>query len=1007
MISAIHCTRNQRHDTKYTIDKTQHILEPYGEQDIKELTLYKEDVKKSTLNYIDIPKIIADDVFRQFTNLTINVKLNTGNNNTLVDNVKYNPNLKDDEVKVIEPQLPTLDYHYELKPTLLKTKGKPMYESFVPKLQLKFLDEAMRPRHTNLTRNVVINKNNDTFRNERPGLKVKVKISKPNEPNNNDNYDTQTKYVIVNNDNEYTTDKVYTEIKEEKTNDSKYLKRRNVPGFNIESKIDAHFRANAEHETESENVQFLPIQYHVPVLPQFHINRAPLPPILPPRHTLPKYLPVYQSDNLPMHFHAPDFSHLDTISQGNSKLSQFHNLETYFKLPKNNQHGELKVLEKGNIGDDNVNKYLYERNGIPVPRGHIVEEGPMNSNPIRSTYTKTDDVRRGILNKSEEFVDAHIKIPKNLFEHYQRIIQIPTDNIENKNTDDFLTQISQTSSNVPYRKAKELKAERNLQVTKNTNSLGIDTIIRQFLIDPGFAKEQAENLVPKLISILGPEFSTYFGDNPIPAGKIDTEIKKLQNTLETLRKWREFSNNITSTKTYRNTTMLPTVNRTHLTELISHRSHETQALDTSSQIHTYKTTTLNKKLTSKAPIIQLLSTSNAVPKLATFNFAQDTITEHAKTTTFNPHNISYNPLQLEINKQDIEPGDESVFIKKKKATLAETIKSLDRFTMERKKTFTSSPRHLEIIPKAHDKEEEVDTKGIQPYIVKDTVQNQTSTLPQLGLIGKVLNENYLLLSQQSNNTKTASKLPEIMEIQGNDEEIIDAKYISENPEVFDSLRQQTEMMGKLLLNYKKHSARQKNKGHQQQSKDNNMNDFEALIKKLEDEYVSTKHFNNRAVSTAVPIKKINSAHNIYKHNKFTNAPKIQNSYKKSIINKKRNEHSKESMADNKKSSIEFRIRQRKYTENSKETQKETKESFSKEKTDEESVIEKTSQEISSKEISSNDEKDGSEMTNALKNKAQMIRNGLKKALLRNPDLQKILRYCKEQKRRNKLKNRNL
>lgn len=913
--------------------------------------------------------------------------------------------------KVIEPLLPTLDYS-ELKPTFLRTNIKPTYET---KLRLKYLDEAIGPAQHNFTRSVVINKKNDTIHNNKPGLKLKVKISKKDNDHgktkHNDNIPTQ--YTIANNNNKHTTKNLYPEIKGEKKNDTENLPKRSVPGFNIENKSDVHFKANTEYTIENENVRFLPIQYHVPVLGQFQINQVPLPPpILPPRHTLPKFIPVYQSDNLPLHFYAPDpmySSHLDTISKGISPQNQFNNLEKYFKLHDSNQHSESKGLEKGVFDGEDVKSYIYEQYGIPISKGHSVVERQVKVNPIKNSYIAIDDTRRGIVNRNEEYLDARIKIPKYVVEHYQpQMIDTLKYNIDNNTIKDFTSIFSQVQGNVSYRKAEDLKAERDLHVTNSTDTFGIDTLIKQYIMDPKLAKEQTENVFPKLISILGPEFSRYFGENPIPAGKIDNEINKLQNTLETLKKLSEFSKNITPNKTQRETTGLPIVNRTYLTESVfieSHLNNKTQTRNARSQTQRYKTAT-NEHVTSKAPTLRstkFLNTFNNPPKIATTHVEMDITTKHVKTTTLEPDNKSYKPLQLQINKDDLELQDDSGFIQNKKATFDEIKKTLDKFTMERKKTITSTPRHLEI--EAYEEIEKKVGDAIQPHRVKNIDQKWTS-IPNLDLIGKVLNENYILLSQQSNKNKTTSRLPETIELQSNsDEDIVDPKYISENPEVLDSLRQQTEIMGKLLLNYKKHSARDKNKGDNQQSKDNNMKDFEVLINNLEEGF-QAKSTTNREISTTNTIKKINNTKNSH------SLTKIANNNEKS--RNKKITHSRDSI-ESKKSSIEPGAWEVKPTKHNKD--KLTKEIYSKEiategddqetspeSDGEEIATEGSSKETSSKEISSNKENVVSQPTKASKNQTHMSR--FKNTLLRNPDLLKILRYCKSHKRNNKSGKRN-
>lgn len=999
MISAIYCAENIRQNK---IEKTQHILESNVDDDIKGPSL--EGVAKlSTLNY-PVPKSMAEDILRRLANLTISVKLGTNNNDTFVDDFLRNQSSKgeNNDDKEILRELSALDYLSKFKQNLLKTNIIPIYETHVPKLQLKFLDEAMKPQQNNFTRSVVINKNNDTFHNHNPGLKLKVKLSKKG--NNNDNNDIPFQYAIINSDNKYTNKNVYPDIKEGKKDETESLPKRSVPGFNIENKAGANFNANSERKM-TENVQYLPIQYHVPVLRQFQINQAPLPPpSLPPAHTLPKFVPVYQNDDLPLHFHAPDPSystHLETISQGNSLLNQFQNVENYFKLRDNNQRSGLKGLEKGDFDDENGNSYLYEQYGISVPRGHSVDEGSVKVNPIRKVYTDISNTQRDTANKNEEFLDAHIKISKNLFEHYRpQVIETLKSNVENETINDFISLFPQVRGNVSYHKDENITATRDTHISNSTDSLGIDTLIKQFLIDPGLAKEQTENLFPKLISILGPEFSKYFGENLIPAGKIDNEIKKLQNTLETLRKWREFSKNVTSTKTHSLTTRLPIVNRTYLTESTSKESqlnNEFQTLNTNSQIQRYKTTVLNENTSSTAPTIESaehLNNSDAVSNTTYLEI--DITTKYAKTTTLKPDNNSHNPLHLQINKEDLGLQDGSGLIKNKKATLEEIKNSLDRFTMERKETFTSTPNYLETIPEVREEEEKVHIKDIQPDTSKNSIQNWKNT-PNLGLIGKVLNENYILLSQQSEKNNTTSILPETIEIEGNDDDIIDPKYISENPEVFDSLRQQTGMMGKLLLNYKKHSGRKKNKADNRQPKDNNMEDFEALINKLDEDFL-TKSTNNKEVSAVSTIKKLNSS-----VNSDIGPPKIAYSNEKPTNNKNKNKHSNEDSTENKKSSIELGSSEAKHTKHNQETEKLTKEISNKKDNSEEIATEKSSKEMSSTEISSKDEKVVRKRTRILKTRTRMARNKIKQALLRNPDLLKILRYCKSQKRKNRQK----
>lgn len=997
------------------IEITQHFLEPNIELDVKASTS-NEDVINRTLTYADIiPKNIANVILRRLANLTIRVNLNNGKNDTLVDTFQSNLPLRDENIGNDDEfisQLSTQDYHNEFKPKLLKSK--PIYDTRVTKLQLKFLDEAMRPRENNFTRSAVINNKNDTFLDDNSGFKLKVKMSKKDEDLNHDN-DSIHSYLIVNNDKKNIIESVHSKALGEKTNNTEVLQRRNVLGFNIESQSGPHFKTNTDHIIENENVQYLPVQYHVPILPQFQGNQAPLPPILPPQHSLPKFVPVYQSENMPMHFHAANplyAAHLDTISQGNSQQNQIQNLENYFKLRDNNQYNELKGLERNSFDDENANAYLYQQFGIPVPNKHSLADEELVNIPSRSIYTDIGETRRSNLNKNGEFLDAHIKIPKNLFEQYQPlIIAALKDNIENKNTGDLITEVPQIRANVLLSRADDLKTESKVQVINSTNSFGIDTLVKSFLLDPRLAKEQTEHLFTKLISILGPEFSTYFGEKPTPAGNIDNEIKKLQNTLETLRKWREFSNNISSTKTDGYTTRLPIVNRTQLIKSISKESHhnnETQAPHTDSPTDRYKTIALNENVTTKGFILEFaefLNTSNTMPKSVITDLETDVNRNHGKTTTLKPYDSKSNdPLQLEINKKDVQLQDSTSIIKKNTATHDEIKKSLDRFTMERKKTFTSIPR-LEITPKAHYEEEQVGTKETQSNIVKNTDHNRTST-PHLGLIGKVLNENYLLLSQQSDKNKTTSTLPETIEIQGNDEDIIDAKYISENPEVFDSLRQQTEMMGKLLLNYEKNGGRKKNKAHNQQSKDNNMDDFEALINKLERDAL-TKNTN------VYPVKNINNAQNF-----STYAPKIANSHEKTISNNKKIKRNKEISTENRKSSIEFRAKTIKHTAHNKKTEKLRKHihskknngeeiateksttKHSKENNDDEISTEKPSKEIPYEEVSNRNEKFVQEPTKTAQHKRLMSRSELKKALLRNPDLRKILRYCKLQKRKN-------
>lgn len=874
---------------------------------------------------------------------------------------------------MIEPILATLDYS-AFKPIFLKTNIKPVYETDVNKLNWKFLDEAMTPSQNNFTRSVDINNNNDTFHDEKSSFKLKVKISKKDEDITNHNDNIPTQYTVANINSKYTTKNLYPEIKEEKKNDTNNIPKRTVPGFNIEGKADIRFKASMEDKIKNEKIQLLPIEYHIPVLGQLETNQAPLlAPILPSRHTLPKFIPVYQSDNLPLHIHAPDSiysSYLDTIVQGGSPQNQFHNLEKYFRLHDSNQHSKLKDLENGNFEDKTINPYTYERNGIPTKTGHNVGEEPIK---VRQPVSSIADTRRGMVNKNEEYLDAHIKIPQHFVEQYRpQIIETLQNNIANKTMNDFLRLFSQIQGNVSYRKAEDLKPTTDLHVTNSTDSLGIDTLLKQHLINSIPGKDQTETLFPQLLSILGPVLSTYFGENPLPAGKIDNEIKKLQNTLETLKKFSEFSKNITSSTTQKPTNGLPIVNRTYLTEstfIGSHLNNETQTRDTSTQTHKYKTT-LNEHVTLKTPTIQFtkfLNISNKVPKNAISNLTLDITTKHAKTTTVKPDNKSYKPLESQINKH--------------KSKNNEIKKSLDKFTMERKKTITSTPTHLEMLPGTHE-EKLVDGKEIQPDRVKNIVQNWTST-PHLGLIGKVLNENYILLSQQSNKNKTTSRLPEIIDIQGNDEDIIDPKYISENPEVFDSLRKQTEIMGKLLLNYKKYSSRKKNKANNQPTKDNTMKDLEVLINKLQKEFQS-KSTNNKEVSTPSVIKKIG-----YSQNRANNNEKL---------NTKEIKHSEEVSIKKQRSSTDLGARKVKPMKHSKE--KLTKDIYSKEitseKDGEEFPNERALNETSSSEVSSN-ETAIIQTTKTLKSKMHLSR--VQKALLRNPDLLKILRYCKSHKKK--------
>lgn len=325
------------------------------------------------------------------------------------------------------------------------------------------------------------------------------------------------------------------------------------------------------------------------------------------------------------------------------------------------------------------------------------------------------------------------------------------------------------------RRALDSKTGRNIQ---KDLTVPLDMLVIQLLRANGFDTEKIDQFWPHLVALLAnhipylPKSVPYYPPRQVPNDSLKVQNINIPNlsVIENIR-------NVEPKD-------LPILN---VISNVTDRQHITQSHE--GKLNNETTTTVKYNVTDSIQntIQSLLSSHNVTNNSDTISISTTIFLDVTDNdTNLDPKDIR---RHLEIIKIENNANNASVLLLNKR-NYDEILKSLDSFTLERKKAYVT------VVP----------TENTREYL--DMGRSKYNRTVDPTFLDKVFGNKY---TPEKQVTIGPAK-----------EELLNSKDFLDNPQVFSALKKQTELMGKLLLKLRGESAR-KNAGK----------DFQDLIKQVE------------------------------------------------------------------------------------------------------------------------------------------------------------------------------
>lgn len=350
------------------------------------------------------------------------------------------------------------------------------------------------------------------------------------------------------------------------------------------------------------------------------------------------------------------------------------------------------------------------------------------------------------------------------------------ENVAKNDPIQFQFELPPIEIDISRRRAMDSKIQNNLQ-RKLTEPLS--TLIKLLLQANEFDHDKIEQFWPYLVAPLISHMAYLPTSAPFnPPSLIPNDNVKLQNT--------NMSNLPTANNTRNiNIEDLSTLNES--SSVTTDREHAFQSNGSSLNNETKITVNYNVTDSIQNTLQSLLASHNITNNSDTISVSTTILLDVTDNDTrLDPKNIR---RRLEIIKIENNANNASVLLLNKK-NYDEILKSLDSFTLERRKAYVT------VVPTE---------KATESLDIGRSKYNRTMDPT---FLDKIFGKQYV---SEKEVTIGPAK-----------EELINTKDLLDNPQVFSALKKQTELMGKLLLKLKGESAR-KNAGK----------DFQDLIKEVE------------------------------------------------------------------------------------------------------------------------------------------------------------------------------
>lgn len=352
----------------------------------------------------------------------------------------------------------------------------------------------------------------------------------------------------------------------------------------------------------------------------------------------------------------------------------------------------------------------------------------------------------------------------------------PESNINEATSDQiqFQFEIPPIEMNIAKRRAIDSNIEGNLQ---REMAEPFDTLIKQLLQANGFDRDKIEKFWPQFVALLGnhiaylPKYIPYYYlPNQVPNNNMEVQNNNVPD--------------LPITDSIRNVDIK---DFSTLNVISNNTEHIAQSNASTRNNETIVTVNYNITDSIQNTLQSLLASHNITNNSDTISVSTTILLDVTDNdTSLDPKDIR---RHLEIIKIENNANNASVLLLNKK-NYDEILKSLDSFTLERKKAYVT------VVPTV---------KAIESSDIGRSNDNRTADPT---FLDKIFGNEYI---PEKEVTIGPAK-----------EESIDTKDFLDNPQVFSALKKQTELMGKLLLKLRGENAR-KNAGK----------DFQDLIKQVE------------------------------------------------------------------------------------------------------------------------------------------------------------------------------
>lgn len=333
---------------------------------------------------------------------------------------------------------------------------------------------------------------------------------------------------------------------------------------------------------------------------------------------------------------------------------------------------------------------------------------------------------------------------------------------------EFTFELPPIEIDIAKRRAMDSNIEGNHQ---RELTVPLETLIKQLLQANGFDKDKIELFWPQFVALLGnhiaylPKYKPYYSSSQIQ----NSDVPNLPKT--------DNMHNVDLI----NTSNLKVISNVTDTEDIAQSSASKRDNETTITVKYNVTDAIQNTIQSLLAFHNITNNSDTISVSTTILLD---VTDNG--TSLDPKDIR---RHLEIIKIENNANNASVLLLNKK-NYDEILKSLDSFTLERKKAYAT------VVPSE---------KATEYMDIGRSKDNRTADPT---ILDNIFGKKYV---SEKEVTIGPAK-----------EEAIDTKDILDNPQVFSALKKQTELMGQLLLKLRGENAR-KNAGK----------DFQDLIKEVE------------------------------------------------------------------------------------------------------------------------------------------------------------------------------